>query len=140
MTPAQLTERCPLVRSGVVQEDDHRATQMTQQVAQELTDLGLSDVGPVKLVVQPQAVAPGTHRDRRDHRDLVSTVAVTMERSLSSGGPGAHHDRDQEEPRFVREDEVGTQPCGVFFTRFQSFRFHSAMALSSRSTARRSGF
>jgi hypothetical protein len=35
---------------------------------------------------------------------------------------------------------VGRQPCGVFFTRGQTVRFHSAMAVSLRSTARRSGF
>jgi hypothetical protein len=35
---------------------------------------------------------------------------------------------------------VGRQPCGVFFTRGQLDRFHSAMASSLRSRARRSGF
>jgi hypothetical protein len=35
---------------------------------------------------------------------------------------------------------VGCQPSGVFFTLGQTDRFHSAMAASSRSTARRSGF
>jgi hypothetical protein len=35
---------------------------------------------------------------------------------------------------------VGCQPCGVFFTRGQTDRFHSAMAASLRSRARRSGF
>jgi hypothetical protein len=35
---------------------------------------------------------------------------------------------------------VGCQPCGVFFTRGHSDRFHSVMAASFRSTARRSGF
>jgi hypothetical protein len=35
---------------------------------------------------------------------------------------------------------MGCQPCGVFFTRGQTDRFHSAMAASLRSTARRSGF
>jgi hypothetical protein len=35
---------------------------------------------------------------------------------------------------------VGAQPCGVFFTRGQSFRFQRSMAPSSRSKARPSGF
>jgi hypothetical protein len=35
---------------------------------------------------------------------------------------------------------MGCQPCGVFFTRGQTDRFHSAMVASSRSMARRSGF
>jgi hypothetical protein len=35
---------------------------------------------------------------------------------------------------------MGCQPCGVFFTRGQTDRFHVVTAASSRSTARRSGF
>jgi hypothetical protein len=35
---------------------------------------------------------------------------------------------------------VRTQPRGVFFTRGQTVRFHSAIACSLRSAARRSGF
>jgi hypothetical protein len=35
---------------------------------------------------------------------------------------------------------MGCQPCGVFFTAGQTDRFHSAIATSLRSTARRSGF
>jgi len=140
VTAAQHAKRFPLVGPGVVQEDDHRSPQMPQQVAEELADFRLADVGRVKAVVESEPSALGTHRDRRDHRDLVPAVAVTMEWRLTPGRPGPQDGRDQEEPRFVREDEVGAQPRGVFFTRFQSFRFHASIASSWRSTARRSGF
>ncbi len=61
------------------------------------------------------------------------------DRGLTHRAPGLPDRRDQEEARFVGKDEMGAQPCGVFFTRGQPARFQAAMAASSRSTARRSG-
>ena len=43
-------------------------------------------------------------------------------------------------PVLVDEDEVGPQPCSVFFTRGQSRRIHCSIRASSRSKARDSGF
>jgi hypothetical protein len=68
------------------------------------------------------------------------TVAMAQLRRLAAGRPGAAHGGDQEEARFVREDKVGAQPRGVFFTRGQTSRFQRSIARSSRSRARRSGF
>jgi hypothetical protein len=68
------------------------------------------------------------------------TVHMAVKRRLAAGAPGLAHGRDQQEARFVEEKQMGSQPCGVFFTRGQSVRFQRSMASSSRSRARRSGF
>jgi hypothetical protein len=67
-------------------------------------------------------------------------MPVAQQRCVAARRPGAEHGGREHEARFVYEDEVGPQPKGVFFTRGQVFRFQRAIAGSSRSRARRSGF
>src|SRR5512136_63387 len=82
----------------------------------------------------------GADGNPRDSRDPVMTISMKHDRGLSHRTPGLMDRRDQEEARFVDKDEMGCQPCGVFFTWGQTDRFHFSMAASSRSMARRSGF
>ena len=109
-------------------------------MAEKLADFQLADIVEPELVVQVQAVALGADGDSRDDGDLVATIAVAMDGRLAAGRPGLDYVGDQEESGFVGKDEVGAQPCGVFFSRGQSFCFQRSMASSSRSAARRSGF
>lgn len=139
--PEKFCQRCSVVGGGIVQENDQRAAQMAQQAAQEQANLLLPDIVEVELVVQTQALSSGAHRDARNDRDFVSpSLAMIVNRRAPLRGPGPGHIRNQEEARFVGEDEVGAQPRGVFFIRGQSCFFHRAMASSSLSRARRSGF
>jgi len=133
-------QRFALMGLGVIEQRDHVSAQVAQQMAQELTDLGPSDVVPMKAIIQAQAKAPGTDRKAGDDRDLVAPGAMAVDRGMASRSPRAQHRGDQQEPRFIDEDEVGAQPGSVFFTRGHSFRFQCAIASSSRSSARRSGF
>ena len=100
----------------------------------------MPNVVEIKLVEKAQMLALRADRDSRDDRDLVPSVAMPMHRSLAARGPSLDDMRDQQEPGFVREDDMGAQPRSVFFTRGQSFRFHCSIASSSRSIARFSGF
>ena len=136
----QLIERLALMGGGVVQKHDHRAAQVPKQVAEEDAYLLLPNVVEPKLVIEAEMLSLGADGDCRDHRDSLSPIAMTQNRSLAPWGPSLDDVGDQEEPRFVGEDEVGAQPRGVFFTRGQSFCFQRSMAGSLRSTARRSGF
>ena len=133
-------QRFALVGLRVIKQYDHVSAQVAQQMAQELADLGPSDVVPMKAIIQAQVPAPGTDRNAGDDRDLVAPGAMAVDRGLSARSPGAQHRGDQQEPRFVDKDEVGAQPGSVFFTRGHSLRFQCAIASSSRSSARRSGF
>ncbi len=139
-TAAQLSDRSAAVDGGVVPDDDDVATQVTEQVAQELAHAVAVDVAAMESVVEAHAVPHGADRQAADDRDPVATVAVPHDRRLSFRRPGPHQRGDQLEAALVREDDVGTQPRGVFFTSGQVSRLHRSMASSSRSSARRSGF
>src|SRR4030042_7187993 len=81
-----------------------------------------------------------TNGDAGDGGDPVMAITMMQNRGLAYRAPRFKNRRDQEEARFVDKDEVGCQPCGVFFTRGQTDFFHFSMAASSLSIARRSGF
>jgi len=114
--------------------------QMPEQVPEKVVHLIVRDVLGVEPEVEPQPTALGADRQAADHRDSGMVVVVANHRSLAHRRPGASDGRDQHEAGFVGEDDVGTQPRSVFFTRGQSLRFHCSMRASSRSSARRSGF
>ena len=113
---------------------------MVQQVGQKAADVGLADVVMVPLVVETEALTDRTDRETRDDRDAITAIPVAQQRRLAARRPGPQHGGSEHEARFVYENEVGPQPNGVFFTRGQAPRFQRAIAGSSRSRARRSGF
>ena len=116
------------------------ATQMTEQMAQELAHLGLLNVLTVEPAIQSQTTASGTDGDCGNGGNLVVFVGVSDMGSLPAWSPGTANRRNQEEAGFAEEGDMGAQPRGVFFMRGQSRRFHSSMAASFRCIARRSGF
>jgi len=140
MLALEFYQRFPMVGGRIVEDGDHWAAQVPQEVAEEHTHLLVPDVVEVKLVEKAQMLALGADGDSRNDGDLVPSVTMPMHGSLVARGPSLDHIRDQQEPGFVREDDIGAQPRSVFFTRGQSFRFHCRIASSSRSTARFSGF
>ena len=135
----QLLHGFPAVNAAIVQQDDEVAGDLAQQMAEKRRDFLALDILLVQLAVQRTPEAFGADSDARDGRDAVVRVPVAHDRRLPHRPPGLPDRGDQEETRLVDEDEVGPQPRGVFFTRGQTDRFHTAMAASSRSTARRSG-
>lgn len=72
---------------------------------------------------QPLPIAAHVHQDRR----------------FAARRPGATDYRVLRDSAFVLEDEPGPAAPGVFFSRGQRVRFHSAIAASSRSRAWRPG-
>ena len=139
MPPLKSVQQTSLVGLGIVQQDDDRSSEMAQKMPKESADSPSVDVVQTQLIVQPQSLTPRANGNRRDDRDAIVTIAMAVDWSMTSRCPGAKQIRYQEESRFVEEDEVGAQPCSVFFTRGQRFFFQCLIALSSRSTARRSG-
>ena len=109
-------------------------------MAEELTDFLLPDVLEVKLVEKAQPLPFRADGDARDHRDLVPPIAMVDHRRLATRRPGFGNVRNEQESGFICKDYMGAQPRGFFFTRGQSFCFQRAMASSSRSMARVSGF
>lgn len=138
---AQGADQIAAMHAAVVPQNDDGTAKVAQEMTQEVADLRLPNVLGMQAIVQPEALPYGTDREPRNRRDLLtSTLAVTNDGSLSAGSPGLANRGDQEEPGFVDEDEVGTQPHGVFFTLGHSSRFQRSISSSLRSVARRVGF
>ncbi len=128
------------VNARVVPDDEDVPAKVTQQVSEEFADLVVSDVLRVTPEVQADAPTPGSNGDARNHGNAIMPVAMMNDGGLTARSPGLSHRRNQEEARLVDEDDVGPQPCSVFFTRGQFLRFQRSMTASFRSSARRSGF
>jgi len=124
----------------IIQQDNQMPSNLSQKLPEEPSHFLTMDIVLIELTVEGAMEAFRADAETGDGRDPIMTVSMKHERGLSHRTPGLLDRRDQEEARFVDEDEMGCQPCGVFFTRGQTDRFHAAMAASSRSTARRSGF
>jgi len=137
---AEFSNPFSFVNAGVVPDHEDVAAEVAQQVPEESADLVVPDVPRVALEVQADAPTPGSKGDARDHGDAIMPVAMMNEGRLTARSPGLAHRGDQEEARLVDEDDVGTQPRSVFFTRGQFLRFQRSMTSSFRSSARRSGF
>ena len=112
--------RFSFVNAGVVPDHDDVPAEVVQQVSEEFAHLAVPDVLRVALEVQADAPTPGSQGDARDHGDAIMPVAMMKEGRLPARSPGLSHRGDQEEARLVDEDDVGTQPRSVFFTRSQS--------------------
>ena len=102
MLSQQLLERCSLVGGGIVQNHDHLAPQVAQQLAQKHANFFLPDIVEIKLIVQTQALAAGANGDSRNDRDLVApALAMIVNRSTALRRPGLGHIRNQKEARFI---------------------------------------
>ena len=137
---AELLHELALVDAEVVPDQDDVPAQVPQQMAEERDGFDLADVVVVSLVVQADPTARRADRDAGDHRDTIVSLRVPEDRRLAARRPGAHHGRREHEAGLVHEDEVGLQSESPLFTRGHRVRFQRAMAASSRSRARRSGF
>ena len=128
------------VNARVVPDHEDVPAKVAQQVPEEFADLVVADVLRVAPEVQADAPPPGSNGDARNDGDPIMPVAMMNEGRLSARSPGLPHRGNQEEARLVDEDDVGTQPRSVFFTRGQFVRFQRSITSSFRSRARRSGF
>ena len=139
-TGKKLLYRIAPMNLTIIQQDHQMASYLSQKLAEERRYLFAMEIVLIELAVQGTMETFRTDGNPRDRRDPVMIIPMKHNRCLSHRTPGLMDRGDQEETRFVDKDEVGCQPCGVFFTRGQTDRFHSAMAASLRSKARRSGF
>lgn len=136
----QLLDRGTAVDRQVVPDDEDVTPKVTQQMPEEITHLGATNVVAMETGVQAEPPTYRADRQPGDHRNAVAPIAMAGHRCLPLRCPGLEQGRDQLESALVDEDDVGTQPCGVFFTSGHVSRLNLSMACSSRSTARRWGF
>ncbi len=112
---------------------------MPEQVAQECSNIQSVRLRRRSSERERYSPALGRHNQRTDRGDPILFVKIVHDRRVSFRRLGMDHVRDEEEARFIEEDQMGPTSCGVFIWG-QRVRFHRAIAASSRSGARRSGF
>lgn len=123
------------VRPEAIPDHDQVTGDRAQEQAKEVADFNLGDVCGVKLEMKIQPLAHGRNRDSGDHRDPVPPIEVVDRRSLPHRRPRRNDGGSQLKAGFVDEDDVGTQPRGVFFSAGQSSRTKRAICFGSRSSA-----
>ena len=102
MLSQQSLERCFLVGGRIVQNHDHVAPQVAQQLAQKHANFFLPDIVEIKLIVQTQALAARAYGDSRNDRELVApALTMIVNWGTALRGPSLGHIRNQEEARFI---------------------------------------
>jgi len=139
--PAQkLADGLAPMGRAVIQHNDQQAVDLPQQMTEKRRHFFPLDVVFIQMAVERATTTFRTDGEAGNRRNAVVAIPVTNDRGVSHRTPCFSNRGNQEEARFVEKDDMGRQPSDVFFTLGQTDRFHSAMAASSRSTARRSGF
>ena len=102
MLSQELLEGFALVGGRIVQNHNHLAPQVAQQLAEKQAHFFLPDIVEIKLIVQTQALAAGAYGDSRYDRDLVApSLAMIVNWGTALRGPGFGHIRNQKEARFI---------------------------------------
>ena len=83
------------VSSRIVQQYDHLAAQMPEQVAQEKANFLLRNIVVEQEVIEAQLLPLWADRNTRDDRHLIPPTGMAMNGSLADRGPGLGYIRDQ---------------------------------------------
>lgn len=140
MSVTEPGDRRPVVDGPAIPDEDDVPAEMAEQVLQEDGDLLMSDVLGIQMQIEAQSLPVGTDRHGGNGRDAVAPIPMSNHRRLAPWRPRAPDGRGQLEPGFIGKYEVRVQALGFFLIRGQTVRFQRAIAASSRSRARRSGF
>ena len=140
VTATDFPDGITFVDGGIVPYHNHRPPKMPEQMPEKQADLWMFDVVRMQHVIQAAANTLRTEGKGGDDRNPIPFLMMPNNGCLPSGSPGLAYGRDQEESGFIDKCDMGTQPHSVFFTRGHWVRLHSSMAISSRWSARFSGF
>jgi hypothetical protein len=131
--PQHRLDRLAPVDGGTVPDDE----QFARHVAEErLEEFG----GPLPVdtpFVKSEVKVP--EGETRDEREFVPIEGLAEHRGLAAWRPRAHPVRPGAQSAFVDEDDGAAFAPGFFLRPGQVTRFHCAIAISSRSMARRVG-
>src|ERR1700746_875986 len=95
----------------IIQQHDHRAAQMPQQLTEKNANLLLLDVIEVKLIVQAQALSSRTYRNPGNDGDLVApALGVIVNRRTAWWGPTPGPQAKPTETPIRRQRLGGHQP------------------------------
>ena len=102
------------VNSSTVPEQKERSAQVLEQVFEEGAHIQSVKIPASKLRVQRETFPLGRHGKSTDGRDPVLLVEMIENRGLSSGSPGPGDVRNEQEPRFIKKDQMGPKSLRFF--------------------------
>ena len=127
-------ESIPNEQDGSIELFDELAQKTNEEVA---VDVGVG----MQPEIAAHAITPGRDGECANRGDLsMRASALMQQRRLPPRGPGSTHQGRHEKARFVEKNQGRLQARSVFFTRGHSSLIQRRISVSSRSTARRSGF
>lgn len=121
------------MNGGAIPEDQDFAGNMPLEMFEELNDLKTFDAAVMDLKKEPP------QGQAADDRKAFPIERLLKHWGLSSRSPGACAGRTGAQPAFIDKGYGSALPTRLFFNAGQTSRFQRAIALSSRSMARRSG-
>lgn len=138
----EVTHEMGSMRLQAVPDHHERRTELAIQLSEKRHGAPRVDIGvAVQTEVQAHPIPLRRDAQRADHAHFaVRAGALANDGCRATWRPGAPHQRRHQKRGFVDEDQPGFQTRGVFFTRGQSDLTQVAIAVSSRSKARRVGF
>jgi hypothetical protein len=109
-----LDQARPVGAASVPQKDD-TAPEVSKKVAEEVGHvLGPDVFVGVKLKGKRQPLSFGREAKGRDGRNLGPVARHWQDRGVASGCPGLGKSRNQQEPTFIKEHQMGSKPFGLF--------------------------
>lgn len=121
------------VNGPLIPEQKYRTPEVSQQIAHESQDIQAVEGSGLHPKVECQMPLFGRDRQSADGRDVSLLVPIPSVRRLSFLRPGSFKVRDEQEATLVEENQVRSQPLGVFLYSA------SECASSARSPLRRAG-
>ena len=97
-----------------VPNDEHMASQMTQQLAQERNNSHAVDVVGMKPRVKSQPSPSGRNGQNTDDRYFVPPVTVPQDRGLANGSPCPTDVGNQQKSALVEKPQMGSKSFGLF--------------------------
>ena len=97
-----------------IPQQDNGTPQMPEQVAQECSNIQPCEIAAAQPEIERHSPALGRHGQRTDRGDPILFVKIAHDRRVSFRRPGTGHVWDEEEARFIEEDQMGPTSCGVF--------------------------
>ena len=142
MLGREITHGNRSMRLQAVPDHRERRTELAIQPAEERHGAPRVDIGvAVRTEVQAHPVPLGRDAQRADHADFAMRAgALANDGRFPARRPATTDQRGHQQRGLVDENQPGFQARGVFFTPGHLDLTQAAMAVSSRSRARRAGF
>jgi hypothetical protein len=104
----------PAMNRSAIPYQFNRSPKLSQQLAQERNHFHSGDIASMELRIQSQAVATGRHRDARNNREPIPSVAVSQDRRFTDRRPCSPDGGNKQKPAFIKECQVCAPLPGLF--------------------------